>query len=375
MTYEEFKALAMNPAQYAGQSIFRVDTFCYYDEWVEAEEPSSMMLKHSSFHLSLKDAESALSGIKSDVTSDKSKIYCHFIYELPVGVDMRLDRYVSVRVYDDSGNLTEQSVCSHNPYQDDPNTDIFRGRSQEMTTHKLGDFVEIFEMWAESQPTVKTAIITDVPYSIEKCYEIYKQLPEGFYLNWHDEKYSIVDCPRHERRDIYEHPIYIFKPRFPISESRKKELREYAQDDCLLTKAYWREDGSATDLIVARVAGIDRRYHGGFVLTPEDFLPVYGAAEMFDASVSVNCSITNPLDALTDKLLELRPDIFDHFTHFIINFIDTDIPDKRVGVKRIKWLKALKQKYPNLAKPGHVKYGSLDCRDSDKYHVEIIAYK
>ena len=238
-----------------------------------------------------------------------------------------------------------------------------------------GDFVEVFEMWAESQPTVKTAIITEVPYSIEKCYEIYKRLPDGVYLSWHDEKYSIVDCPRHERRDIYEHPIYIFKPRFPISERRKKELREYAQDDCLLTKAYWREDGSATDLIVARVAGIDKRYHGGFALTPEDFLPVYGAAEMFDASVSVNCSTPNPLDALADKLLELRPDIFEYFTHFIINFIDTDIPGKRVGVKRIKWLKALKQKYPNLAKPGHVKYGSLDCRDSDRYSVEIIAYK
>lgn len=375
MTYEEFKILALNPPRYDGQSIFRVDTYCYYDESIETGDSYELMLEHSSFYLSLKDAELALPEIKLNVMSDNSKIYCHFIYELPIGVDMRLDRYVSVRVYDDSGNLTELSVCSRNPYKDNLKTDIFRGRSPEMTKHKPGDFVEVFEMWTESQPTVKQAIITEVPYSIEKCYELYKQLPEGFYLNWQDEKYVTVDCPAHERRDSYEHPIYIFKPRFPISESRKKELREYAQDDRLLTKAYWREDGSSTDLIVARVAGADKRYHGGFVLTPEDFLPVYGAAELFDASVSVNCSISHPLDALTDKLLELRPDIFEHFTHFIINFIDTDIPNKRAGVKAFKWMKTLKQKYPNLAKPGHVKYGTLDCRDSNKYHVEIIAYK
>ena len=35
MTYEEFKALALNPPPYDGQSVFRVDTYCYYEEWID----------------------------------------------------------------------------------------------------------------------------------------------------------------------------------------------------------------------------------------------------------------------------------------------------------------------------------------------------
>lgn len=60
MRFEEFKELAMNPPQYDGQSVFRVDTYCYYEEWIDMGEPYSLHLEHSSLHHSLADAESSL---------------------------------------------------------------------------------------------------------------------------------------------------------------------------------------------------------------------------------------------------------------------------------------------------------------------------
>ena len=41
MTFEEFTELAMNPPPYDGQSVFRVDTYCYYEEWIDMGEPYS----------------------------------------------------------------------------------------------------------------------------------------------------------------------------------------------------------------------------------------------------------------------------------------------------------------------------------------------
>ena len=60
MTYDEFKYLAENPTQYDGQSVFRVDTYCYYpEEQIGTEEPYYLMLGHSSLHLSIDDVESS----------------------------------------------------------------------------------------------------------------------------------------------------------------------------------------------------------------------------------------------------------------------------------------------------------------------------
>lgn len=79
MTFEEFKDLALNPPQYDGQSVFRVDTYCYYEGWIDMGEPYSLHLEHSSLHHSLADAESSLTDIKSKIIEKGMKVYCHFI--------------------------------------------------------------------------------------------------------------------------------------------------------------------------------------------------------------------------------------------------------------------------------------------------------
>lgn len=72
MTYDEFKYLAENPAQYDGQSVFRIDTYCYYpEERIGTEEPYYLMLGHSSFHLSIDDVESSFYRIKSELLGEE----------------------------------------------------------------------------------------------------------------------------------------------------------------------------------------------------------------------------------------------------------------------------------------------------------------
>lgn len=378
MTYDEFKYLAENPAQYDGQSVFRIDTYCYYpEERIGTEEPYYLMLGHSSFHLSIDDVESSFYRIKSELLGRGMNIYCHFAYEMPIRIDMRMEKYISVRVYDECGNLTEQSVCSYN-LVDSPDTEAFRGRRQSMAKHKIGDFVEILSLCGDdSSAAVRTALITDVPKSIDDCWGLSNKLPNGFYLEWIDDYYRYVDEPKYKMWSDEAHPIFVFKPRFHISDERKQELIVCSQDGSVLRSSYWRENGSEKDMIVCRVAAIDKQYHpSGPSLEPADFLPFYAAKEYFDASIAVECSTSNPLDALTAMLLELRPDIFEHFTGFIINFIDSDIKNiKFRWPDQSKWWKTLKQKYPNLGKMNRVKRGAKARSGAMEYRLEIIAYK
>lgn len=376
MNFERFKYLAENPPLYDRQSVFRVDTYCYYDEWINTEEPYSLKLEYSSLYLSLNDVESSFAGIKTRILEKGMMIYCHFVYEIPVGFDIRMDKYVSIKVYDECGNLTEQSVCSQGSINN-PVIETFRGRGNSMIKHNVGDYVEILTIYAEdSYADVRTALVTDIPKSIEHAWEVSNKLPNVLYMEWVDDHYRYIDSPRHEMWVDEIHPVYVFKPRFHISDRRKQELIEYSQDDSILQSSYWRECGSEKDLIVSRVAAIDKRYlPAGTPLYPEDFMPFYAAKEYFNASVSIKCSVLNPLDMLTDKLLELRPDIFEYFTGFIINFIDTDIKDKRLRMSgQYKLWNKLKQKYPNLNKINKVKRGFKLCPGASEYRLEIIAY-
>lgn len=172
----------MNPPPYDGQSVFRVDTYGYYEEWIDTGEPYSLHLEYSSLHHSLADAESSLTEIKSKIIEKGMKVYCYFIYEIPVGFDIRMDKYVSIKVYDECGNLSEQSVCSQRSINNSV-IETFRGRGNSMIKHNVGDYVEILSIYGEdSSADVRTALITDVPKSIETSWAVANKLPDGVYM-------------------------------------------------------------------------------------------------------------------------------------------------------------------------------------------------
>lgn len=376
MTFDEFKALALNPPHYDGGTIFRVDTYCYCKEWVDTEY--ELERTHRSFYLSLKEAEETLIDIKPKVETDDMKVYCHFVFEIPTGIDVHFEKYISVRTYDADGKLEDQSVCTYG-FSKTEKYDVFRGRSKELIKHHVGDFVEIVKLYPptdECNTKVNSALITSVPRSIEKCWDIHQKLPGGVFLGWLDDKYFYIDDPKYKMWSDDIHPVFVFKPREPISEKRKNELIEFAQDESVVN-SYWHENGSELDRIITRVAAIGNHYRpDGPQLEPDDFLPVYGAQEVFDTTVFVDCSTLDPLNVLTDKLLEIRPDIFDYFDCFLINFIDTDLEDKKLRISvRCKWWQELQRRFPKLGNFPNRKFGHRIHCGATEYRIEIIAYK
>ncbi len=226
MTYEEFKELALNPPRYQGGTICRLDVYCYVAEWGDFSDGAELHHGFRGYYSALTGAKRCMSKVCESLRKEGFRIYCAIITELPTNVNMHIDRPVSVRVFDEDANLIEQTLCSQLWRNNEP-TEIFRGRTESQMRFKAGDIVEMLEIWAESPATIKTAIITATPPSVERCWGLQDKLPDDLYPGIEDDAYEFITW-NPELANIYScHPICLFKPHFPISEQRKNELNEW----------------------------------------------------------------------------------------------------------------------------------------------------
>lgn len=226
MTFDEFKALALNPPRYQGGTICRLDVFCYADEWGDMSDGAELHHGFQGYYSTWEEANSSMSQVYDSLLKEGFRIYCAIITELPTNVNMPIDRPVSVKVYDEDAYLIERTLCSK-LWRDNEPTEIFRGRAECQVRFKPGDIVEILEIWAESPATLKTAIIMATPPSVERCWELKHKLPDGTYPALEDDEYEFISWDPREANIYSNHPIYFFKPRFPISEERRNELQEW----------------------------------------------------------------------------------------------------------------------------------------------------
>lgn len=226
MTFDEFKELALNPPRYQGGTIYRLDVYCYVDEWGDLSDGSELHHGFQGYCSAWAEADSGLMQVYETLKKEGFRIYCAIITELPTCVNMPIDRPVSVRVYDEDAILIERTLCSK-LWMDDQPTEIFRGRTESQTRFKPGDIVEILEICAESPATIKTAIITAVPPSVERCWELKHKLPDGIYPGFEDDEYEFISWNPQEANIYSNHPVYFFKPHFLVSEQRKNELNEW----------------------------------------------------------------------------------------------------------------------------------------------------
>lgn len=373
MTFEEYESLALNPPKYNGTSIFRIDTYCYVVENCVCGEDYELHLRNSAFYLSLEDAETALSSIKKSVETDELKIFCHFVYELPTEKNTWFDKYLSIRRYDEKGNLSERTLCEYN--MDESELQEFRGREDKDIHFKPGDFVEVMGIGIETPPTIGPAIIKDTPKSIEKCWELKKELPQGFTLNWIDDNYKVLDAPLNEMWDNSIHPVFVFKPRNEFSESLKEELRQYAAEDTTnLRMQYCREGGSEKDLMAIMVAGFGLDYNPcGPIFSPEDFLPIYGAKEVNHITLHLDCDRDKLFEFLEKSLSELKTKSSEVYNGFLINIIEPDRKDKHLQMTKIsKWRKYMFKVYCNICT---LKLRQMISPKNNGYQIEILAYK
>ena len=101
MTFEEFRELALNPPFYKGRTIYRVEVYGYYDEWISEDGGYGLVRANTSYYTSLDGAQNVLPRIYDSVSIDELKIYCSLIYEIPTGIDMRFEKYTRVFSYND----------------------------------------------------------------------------------------------------------------------------------------------------------------------------------------------------------------------------------------------------------------------------------
>ncbi len=240
MTYEEFKALAMNPPYNYEPVVYRIDVF-------RIQEPDNgksrvticaeyKVCKSQSFIMpTFEDAEAF---IKSDQLSvdDDRPIYCIHIYELPFGKDVISDMCKREWVFDGECNLVNQSACSSLIEDFDNPEGHFWGRPEESIRFKRGDIVEVHD---RQNGIVRLAVIVSLHNDIDTCWRDYQDTvrlceiegvgvefaDENYCVNALDDYYEVVDdSGEHNLSDAY--TTDVFAPRVPISAQLKTHLNK-----------------------------------------------------------------------------------------------------------------------------------------------------
>lgn len=342
MTFEEFKELALNPPQYIGGTVYRVEVYGYYDEWIDDSGCYGLVKANTSYYTSHSDAQRALSEIYRSVCKDDLKIYCTLIFEIPTGIDMRFEKYTCVLSYDSDCNLIDKTLCAYPRCVNDENLETLRGRSQNMIRFQPGDIVEVMTLWS-GEPYVETAIITKSHLTIEDSWGIYEQLGDLFVDGNESDEYCYLTGEHWlSSYNSSTAPFLVFKPHVHVPDKRKKELLDFYNN--FTGHAFYREGGSRLDEIAQCTAGLSADTYPGFnSLTPSDFDPIYNASEVIHIFETVDFYIENPLDSILNRIEEITNSALFGFLNFIICISNTDWHGKRLNPKRIsEWKEKLK---------------------------------
>ena len=278
MTFDEFKLLAENPPRKDEPTIFRIKIYMV-DMWnvdklsgitdedsetLSAEELEQRRLYYPSFQLDhyleyyaqdLASAESIVSEQAAALTKQNAVVYCCVVDELPFGENAMRD-YVSSRLYDATGKLVEQSLCSTYSNEERDDYRHFRGRTDEQLRFHEGDIVEV--MYGDS---VELAIVVGVPASVDWCYRYGLRVVESMrkrcpdmseeeltrlsFSKWYmlddtDDSYMVINEAAEVHIDgkgneelhwPHDHVscLRVLNPRFPIPIEIEKRLKELYQ--------------------------------------------------------------------------------------------------------------------------------------------------
>ena len=243
MTFEEFKALAMNPPYTYEPAVYRIDVFrikepdngkscfsinpgedireslsriddipeTFADVDYREYYPTYQVCKSESFILpTFEDARHFIQSgrISND---DYRPIYCIHVYELPFGKDVIFD----------------QSACSSLLEDLDKPEGHFWGRPKESIRFKPGDIVEVHDREKDS---VCLAVVVSLRNTIEYCWKEYLNVVaececegvgednalENYWQYACDDWYEVIDFS-----SVQSYPCTtdVYSPRFPIPDN------------------------------------------------------------------------------------------------------------------------------------------------------------
>lgn len=267
MTYEEFKAVAMNPPYTPEPSVYRIDVYriikpdngkscftIYPDEDIsealsriddipdEPDEdreyyPEFKVCKSESFIMhTFEDAQRFLHS-EAISKEDYRPLYCIRIYELPFGKDVVNDLCKREWVFDSELNLVNQSACSSLLEDLDKPEGHFWGRTKESIRFRPGDIVEVHD---RENGVVRLAVVVSLHNDIDTCWRDYQETVrlceiEGIGVEFADDNYScyasddcygVVDEPDSNDNHSYPYTTDVFAPRFPIPDEQREHLNK-----------------------------------------------------------------------------------------------------------------------------------------------------
>lgn len=193
MTFEEFKVFALNPQYPDEKVIYRMDLH-YVENKGTSETEFSVSKRRSFLYPDFKAVEFMLKRFITKEMFNKN-LYAVYVFELPFNKDIENDLYRKLWVYDNTGQLISQSVCSALIEDLNISCSKFRGRSAEQISFHPEDIVEIYDHKKEK---VELAIVVESPLTIEQCWlirESIKQecIKEGLLADKVDENYYLYD--------------------------------------------------------------------------------------------------------------------------------------------------------------------------------------
>ena len=229
MTFEEFKKMAGAEPKLTCKSIFKVEMF-FIGMWDMNDNGEKIAPYIESTSLDLDEPEvyyfltfeEAKKQILSEQAIHSDSFHSARVIELPIGLPVHDEEYLSVTVFDKNAWIT---FCSTLPTvegltdveKSDVDTTFYGYAEKDMPYHE-GEIVEVME---GEDNVVRLGIVVDTPVSLEDNWK-HRQETGGF-IDVLDRFRIMID------KDIcrYFGTGFILRPSFPVSDDIKRRLKEW----------------------------------------------------------------------------------------------------------------------------------------------------
>lgn len=237
MTFEEFKALALNPPYIDRHCVYRVDMHRYIKRLQGAKDVTEFEVRLCQSFM-YDDWQDVRVRIPYFINGERynEQLYALYIYEIPLHCDVSFGQYQQLWVYERNGNLNARSMCSTLLEELVCQCAKFRGHDSGSIRFNPGDVVEVYD---REKNQVCLGVVVKQPPTIEQCWEMRNEvekacLSEGISIDKTDDNYwlyAIDDCyyvtfgP--DREPAYPRTTDVFAPMYPVSEALRKHFKDY----------------------------------------------------------------------------------------------------------------------------------------------------
>lgn len=229
MTFEEFKKMASAEPELNCKSIFKVEMF-FIGLWDmnDSGEKIAPYIESTSLDLDVPEVyyfltfEEAKKQILSEQAIHSDSFHSARVIELPIGLLIHDEEYLSITVFDKNAEIT---FCSRLPtvegLTDVEGNDInttFYGYAEKDMPYRKGETVEVME---GEDNVVRLGIVVDTPVSLEDNWKHWQET--GGFIDVLDRFRIMID------KDIcrYFGTGFILRPSFPVSDDIKERLKEW----------------------------------------------------------------------------------------------------------------------------------------------------